>query len=40
VGLAGPPDDRSAWICANAVFAFWLLLFTVPGPRTRLSDDS
>jgi len=35
-----PPADRGAWICASAVFAIGLLLFTVRGPRTRLSDDS
>jgi hypothetical protein len=35
-----PPADRGAWICACAVFAAGLLLFTVHGPRTRLSDDS
>jgi hypothetical protein len=34
-----PPADRGAWICACAVFAAGLLLFTVRGPRTRLSDD-
>ena len=34
------PADRGAWICASAVFAAGLLLFTVRGPRTRLSDDS
>ena len=35
-----PPADRGAWICACAVFAAGLLLFTIQGPRTRLSDDS
>jgi len=35
-----PPADRGAWICASAVFAAGLLLFTIRGPRTRLSDDS
>ena len=35
-----PPADRGAWICACAAFAAGLLLFTVRGPRTRLSDDS
>jgi hypothetical protein len=35
-----PPSDRGAWICACAVFAAGLLLFTIRGPRTRLSDDS
>jgi hypothetical protein len=35
-----PPADRGAWISACAVFAAGLLLFTVRGPRTRLSDDS
>ena len=34
------PADRGAWICACAVFAVGLLLFTIHGPRTRLSDDS
>jgi hypothetical protein len=32
--------DRGAWIWACAAFAAGLLLFTVRGPRTRLSDDS
>jgi hypothetical protein len=35
-----PPADRGAWICACAIFAAGLLLFTIRGPRTRLSDDS
>jgi len=35
-----PPADRGAWICACAVFAAGLLLFTIFGPRTRLSDNS
>lgn len=35
-----PPADRGAWIAASAVLAVGLLLFTVRGPRTRLSDDS
>jgi hypothetical protein len=35
-----PPADRGAWIAACAVFAVALLLFTIRGPRTRLSDDS
>jgi hypothetical protein len=35
-----PPGDRGAWICACAIFATGLLLFTIRGPRTRLSDDS
>jgi hypothetical protein len=35
-----PAADRGAWICACAVFAAGLLLFTIRGPRTRLSDDS
>ena len=35
-----PPADRGAWICACAVFAAGLLLFTIFGPRSRLSDDS
>jgi hypothetical protein len=33
-----PPADRGAWVCASAVFAAGLLLFTLRGPRTRLSD--
>jgi hypothetical protein len=37
---ARPPADRGAWICASLVFAAGPLLFTVLGPRTRLSDDS
>jgi DNA-directed RNA polymerase specialized sigma24 family protein len=37
---ARPPADRGAWICASVVFAVGLLLFTIRGPRTRLSDDS
>ena len=37
---ARPPADRGAWICACAVFTAGLLLFTILGPRTRLSDDS
>jgi len=35
-----PPANRGAWICACAVFAAGLLLFTIQGPRTRLSDNS
>ena len=35
-----PPADRGAWICASLVFAAGLLLFTVRGPRTRLSDNT
>lgn len=35
-----PPADRGAWICAALVFAAGLLLFSVRGPRARLSDDS
>ena len=34
-----PPADRGAWICASVVLAAGLLLFTVRGPRTHLSDD-
>ena len=34
-----PPADRGAWICACAVFTVGLLLFTIRGPRTRLSDE-
>ena len=34
-----PPADRGAWICASVVFAVGLLLFTVRGPRTQLSDN-
>jgi hypothetical protein len=35
-----PPADRGAWIGASLVLAAGLLLFTVRGPRTRLSDES
>ena len=35
-----PPADRGAWICASVAFAGGLLLLTILGPRTRLSDDS
>lgn len=35
-----PPADRGAWICASAVFAVGLLLFSIRGPRTRLTDSS
>jgi hypothetical protein len=35
-----PTADRGAWICACAVFAIGLLLFTIRGPRAHLSDDS
>ena len=35
-----PPADHGAWICASAVFAAGLLLFTIRGPRARLNDDS
>jgi hypothetical protein len=35
-----PPADRGAWIAASVVLAAGLLLFTIRGPRTRLSDDS
>lgn len=35
-----PPADRGAWIGACAVFTAGLLLFTILGPRTRLSDAS
>jgi hypothetical protein len=35
-----PPADRGAWIAASLVLAAGLLLFTVRGPRTRLSDES
>jgi hypothetical protein len=35
-----PPADRGAWICASVVLAVGLLLLTILGPRTRLSDDS
>ena len=34
-----PPADRGALICACVVFAVGLLLFTIRGPRARLSDD-
>ncbi len=35
-----PPADRGAWLWASAVFAVSLLLFTIRGPRARLTDDS
>jgi hypothetical protein len=35
-----PPADRGAWIAASLVLGAGLVLFTVRGPRTRLSDDS
>ena len=35
-----PPADRGAWIVASLVLGAGLVLFTVRGPRTRLSDDS
>jgi hypothetical protein len=35
-----PPADRGGWIAASLVLAAGLLLLTVRGPRTRLSDDS
>jgi len=35
-----PPADRGAWICACAVFASGLLLFTIVGPSIHFSDDS
>ena len=34
-----PPADRGAWICACLSLAAGLLLFTLSGPRTALSDD-
>jgi hypothetical protein len=34
-----PPADRGAWICASVVLAAGLLLLTVRGPRTALSDN-
>jgi hypothetical protein len=34
-----PPADRGAWICACLSLTVGLLLFTVRGPRTQLSDD-
>lgn len=37
---ARPPHDRGAWICAAVVFAAGMALFTVRGPRTRVSDDA
>ena len=33
------PGDRGAWICACLCLAAGLLLFTIRGPRTQLSDD-
>ncbi len=35
-----PFADRGAWICACVAFGAGLLLFTIRGPRTRLSDDN
>jgi hypothetical protein len=35
-----PAADRGAWICACLVFMAGLLLVTVRGPRTRLTDDT
>jgi hypothetical protein len=35
-----PPTDRGAWNRACAVFAAGLLLFTIRGSRTRLSDTA
>ena len=37
---ARPPADTGAWICASAIFAAGLLLLTILGPRTHLSDDT
>jgi hypothetical protein len=34
-----PPADRGAWIAACVVFAAGLVVFTVRGPRTRLTDN-
>jgi hypothetical protein len=34
-----PPADRGAWICACLSLAVGLLLFTIRGPRTELSDN-
>jgi hypothetical protein len=34
-----PPADRGAWICACLSLTVGLLVFTVRGPRTQLSDD-
>jgi len=35
-----PPADRGAWIAACVVFAAGLVVFTVRGPRTRLTDNA
>ena len=35
-----PAADHGAWICSCAVFAAGLSLFTILGPRSRLSDNS
>ena len=37
---ARPPADRGAWICASVILAVGLLLLTILGPRTHLSDGS
>jgi hypothetical protein len=34
-----PPADRGAWTAAGVVFAVGLIVFTVRGPRTRLTDN-
>jgi hypothetical protein len=34
-----PPADRGAWTAACVVFAVGLIVFTVRGPRTRLTDN-
>jgi hypothetical protein len=34
-----PPADRGAWIAACVVFAAGLIVFTVRGPRTRLTEN-
>jgi hypothetical protein len=36
---ARPPADRGAWICACLCCAAGLLLLSVRGPRTQLSDE-
>jgi hypothetical protein len=34
-----PPADRGVWIFGCALFSVGLLLFSIFGPRTRLTDE-
>jgi hypothetical protein len=34
-----PPTDRGGWIAAMAVFAVGLIVYTIRGPRVRLSGE-